>query len=450
MREPEGKDSRPWWVTIAAVVGLLLAIIVAGVAGLILNRSVAEVTDDALRYDTRLEDYADDLRISVLELRDAHRTLLVSRPGEEPVEEFERAHDALLGEVSELEEIGVREQSAPQPEYFRSEAERYYEEFRPALELYDRDPAAFGRASDRRLALLTEIDDEADELYEFGDELATESLQQIDWANETAQVVLAAIVGGLALAGGVLALAAVRVVGELRRLSEGLARASQAKTQFIADASHELRTPLTVLRGTAQLSRQVEDPEVRQKTLGQLSTETERMTRIVENLLLLARSDSDSLMLDLEAVDAETLVSGAVQRARALARESGATLESRTSVHGELRVDTARIEQSVLILVDNAAKHGAEDGRIELTSQVADGNLTVEVADSGPGIPEERLDRIFDRFHREDRARSRQQGGAGLGLPIARTIVEAHGGRIEAESAPGDGTKMKVHLPLLP
>lgn len=75
--------------------------------------------------------------------------------------------------------------------------------------------------------------------------------------------------------------------------------------------------------------------------------------------------------------------------------------------------------------------------------------LTIEVRDSGPGIPAERLSRVFDRFHREDRARSRQQGGAGLGLPIARTIVEAHGGRIEAGSAPGEGTRMRIQLPLL-
>lgn len=189
---------------------------------------------------------------------------------------------------------------------------------------------------------------------------------------------------------------------------------------------------------------------MRDKALGQLSTETERMTRIVEELLLLARSDSDSLMLNLERVDAGTLVSGAARRAEALAYESGATLESRVSASGELRVDTARIEQSVLILVDNAAKHGAEDGRIELTSRTSNGTLTVEVWDSGPGIPAERLGRVFDRFHREDRARSRKQGGAGLGLPIARTIVESHGGRVEAESAPGEGTRMRIHLPLLP
>jgi two-component system sensor histidine kinase VicK len=112
-------------------------------------------------------------------------------------------------------------------------------------------------------------------------------------------------------------------------------------------------------------------------------------------------------------------------------------------------MDRGRVEQAVLILVDNAAKYGPPGGKVSLTSEARSGDLRVTVADEGPGIPEEELTRIFERFYRMDKTRSRKLGGSGLGLPIANTIVEAHGGRIEAESRVGEGTSMSICLPLI-
>jgi len=113
-----------------------------------------------------------------------------------------------------------------------------------------------------------------------------------------------------------------------------------------------------------------------------------------------------------------------------------------------LRIDPQRIEQAALILVDNAAKYGQPGGKITYTSSVSNGELRIAVEDRGPGISREELPRIFERFYRLDKARSRKLGGAGLGLPIAKAIVEAHGGRIEAVSRVGEGTRMTLCLPL--
>jgi two-component system sensor histidine kinase ResE len=139
-----------------------------------------------------------------------------------------------------------------------------------------------------------------------------------------------------------------------------------------------------------------------------------------------------------------------------LVRERGARFESALAGEGQLRVDPTRIEQAVLILVDNAAKYGPPGGRVTLSSELSrSGQLRIKVEDRGPGIPSEELPHVFERFYRVDKTRTRKgdgegpgQGGTGLGLPIARTIVQAHGGRIEVMSQPDEGTKVSLYLPL--
>jgi two-component system, OmpR family, sensor histidine kinase VicK len=248
----------------------------------------------------------------------------------------------------------------------------------------------------------------------------------------------------------------VRVVNELRRLyaeqraaTEKVEAASRAKTEFIADVSHELRTPLTVLRGNAQVGLALGGVGEHAELYGEIVEESRRMSRMVEDLLFLARSDSATLPLHLETVSVETLLAELAGRAGVLAHERDATLETRLEGEGRVEVDVQRIEQAVLILVDNAAKYGASAGRITLSSTVRSGELRISVEDRGSGIPKEELPRIFERFYRLDKARSRKLGGAGLGLPIAKTIVEAHGGHVEAVSRIGEGTKMTLCLPLL-
>ena len=447
---------RPLRVVVAAVCGLLFAVALVGVVGLVVNGRVEEVTDKALGYDVEIEDHGDDLRVAVLDVRHYHRNLAFVGESRGGVRAFEDAYARLLQEVDELEEIGVREPDVAQPREIHRAAEEYYGVFRPAVDLRNSDPAAFTESSDRGLEMLGGLEAQALEIDKLGEKLSAESLNTVDRANANARLLLIAVIVGLFLMGVALAYAVVRVVGELRRLyarereaTAALAQASKAKTDFLADASHELRTPLTVLRVNAEVGMQMDRDCEHGEILQEILQESDRMSRMVEDLLFLARSDSASLPLKSEIVSAEPFLAELAGRVEVLVRERGAEprIEGLES-HGRLRIDPRQIEQAVLILADNAAKYGPPGGTVTLSSTTGSGEICMQVVDEGPGIPEEELPRIFERFYRVDKARSRKQGGTGLGLPIARTIVEAHGGRIEAQSRVGEGTRMRICLPL--
>jgi two-component system sensor histidine kinase VicK len=454
-----GIREQPWRIAIVAVGGLLVAILIAGLVGFLLNQRVEDATSDA-RYDVELEDEGDDLRAAVLDMRHYHRNIAFTGVSRGGLEDFDNAYRRLHEEIDELEEVGVRDPDAPQPGEIRAMATGYYKDFRPAIGLYRKDQdgggTAFTEASDRGLYRIANMEGAAEELDELGEQNSEEALNRMARATTNARLVLLAVIGGLLLAGVALAYAAVRVVNELRRLyaeqrvaTEKVEAASQAKTEFIADVSHELRTPLTVLRGNAQVGLALDGDGEHAELYGEIVEESRRMSRMVEDLLFLARSDSATLPLDIEMVSVETLHAELAGRAAVLARERGAELEASLEGEGFVEVDAQRVEQAVLVLVDNAAKYGPAGGKITLSSSARSGELRVGVEDRGPGISEEELPRIFERFYRLDKARSRKLGGAGLGLPIAKTIVEAHGGNVEAVSRLGEGTKMTLRLPLL-
>jgi signal transduction histidine kinase len=450
-----GIRQQPWRITFAAVGGLLVAIIVAGMVGFLLNERVENAADDA-RYDVGLEDEGDDLRAAVLDVRHYHRNITFTGISRGGIEDFDDAYRRLHEEIDELEDVGVRDPDAPQPDEIRAMANEYYEDFRPAMALYETDQEAFTEASNRGLYRIDQMESAAEDLDELGEKLSKKALTRVDQATATARVVLLAVVAGLLLVGAVLAYAAVRVVNELRRLyaeqqeaSEKLAEASRAKTDFIADVSHELRTPLTVLRGNAQVGLVLDGDCEHREILEEIVEESKRMSRMVEDLLFLARSDSaSSPPLNLNNVAIDSFLAELAGRAEVLARERGARLETELEGGGFVEIDAQKIEQAVLVLVDNAAKYGPSGGTISFASSVRSGELRISVEDHGPGIPKEELPRIFERFYRLDKARSRQLGGSGLGLPITKTIVEAHGGHIEAVSQLGEGTKITLCLPL--
>ena len=454
---------QPWRITLAAVGGLLVAIFIAGLVGLLSNLRVEGVTDEA-RYDLALEDEGDDLRAAVLDVRHYQRNITFSGPSRVQIDNFDASYDRLKEEIGELENTGVRDQDAPQPAQIRVMAKRYYRDFRPAIELYETDRDAFERASDRGLQRLDELARVGESLDELGETLSQESLAKLDGATRTARAVLLAVILGLLVAGAALAYITVRVVNELRKAydkqqetAKKLAEASQAKTDFIADVSHELRTPLTVLRGNAQVGLALGGDREHAELFEEIVDESRRMTRLVEDLLFLARSDAASVPLQTETVDTVPLMHELAGRAESLARERGAKFESVISGEGQVRVDAARIGQAVLILVDNATKYGSPGGLVTLSSGLTrTSGLRITVEDLGPGIPSRELPHVFERFYRADKNRTRLgdgaqtgQGGTGLGLPIARTIVEAHGGRIEIASRQGEGTKVSLYLPLL-
>jgi signal transduction histidine kinase len=230
-----------------------------------------------------------------------------------------------------------------------------------------------------------------------------------------------------------------------------LEAAFDAQRRFIADASHELRTPLTAIRGNADLLRQHGhrmDAADRAEVLDEVATEAERMSRLVNDLLSLARAQAGERAQP-QPVRFNDAIDGAVRAARGLTR--GHDLRySPASEHLWVLGDPDRLKQLALILLDNAIKYTPPEGHIWVTVRRDGNSVELRVIDDGPGIPAERLPHLFDRFYRGGTlARGRDDGGAGLGLAIAREIAQGDGGTIAVESAVGSGTAFIVTLPLL-
>jgi signal transduction histidine kinase len=214
---------------------------------------------------------------------------------------------------------------------------------------------------------------------------------------------------------------------------------------FVAHASHELRTPLAVIRANAEYL-QTDNPD--SVEIADIVSETDRLSALVDALLALARGEAaDRPQRDL--FDLASVVDGAVESMQSLAGERGVEL-SRESESGLLvEGDRDQLRQLVLILLDNALRYTPAGGSVAGSVSRAGDWATIRVADTGIGIDQDVVDRIFDRFYRADEARNRDSGGAGLGLAIAKQLVEEHGGRIAVESTPGKGTTFTVRLPMV-
>ena len=464
MEPSKRTSSQPLQVAIAAVCGLLVFVAVVGFVGLILNFRVANVTNQALSYDVELEDKGDDLRVAVLDVRHYQRNIYFAGYSRGGLSDFEGAYVTLLQEIDELEELGIRDEGVAQPQELREMARDYYEDFRPTIESdvgsVGTDAEARGEfdlAHERALESLELIESEAAGIDELGEQRSGAALGTVEDATANARYVLLSVLGGLVLVGALLAYAAVRVVSELRRLyageqlsAEALSEANRAKTDFIADASHELRTPLTVLHGNAQIGLQFEERPDQREVFSDILRESTRMSRMVEDLLFLARSDSASLPLKQERLELEPFIHELASRAAALAHERGVSFSQHLGGDGMIYADPGRIEQAVLVFVDNAAKYSPAGTPVNLTTETTADELLLHVIDEGPGIPEEELSRVFERFYRVDKTRARKQGGSGLGLSISATIAEAHDGRISVASREGEGTRMTLLLPLIP
>lgn len=438
----------PWRIANVSVGGLLIAIVVAGLLGLVINERVKHVTDRALEYDIELEDRGDDVRVAVLDVRHYHRNILFSGPSRRGSADFEGAYFRLREQISRLARVESAYPEVVRMDRLHRLADEYYSDFRPAIDAYDTNPSAFTAASDEGLAMLSELELAARDIDHFGEQRAAASLRTVDQAADTARFTLLSVLGGSVLLGMGLAYSTLSRVRQQQQTAQQLADALRAKNAFVADASHELRTPLTVLRANAEVALEIDPESVQSELLGEIVRESERMTHLVEDMLMLARSDSSPLPFQIEAVGLEGFFAQLVERARTLAHDRGASLELDLSATGSAEFDRSRIEQVVFILVDNAAKHGPTGGSISLGSQVQSSKLKVEVMDRGPGIPESDLPLIFERFYRVDKSRTRKEGGVGLGLAIARSIIEAHGGWIEALNRPEGGSILRFYLPM--
>ncbi|MFB5676938.1 cell wall metabolism sensor histidine kinase WalK [Paenibacillus terreus] len=223
------------------------------------------------------------------------------------------------------------------------------------------------------------------------------------------------------------------------------------RREFVANVSHELRTPLTTIRSYAEALDEgaMQEPQLGERFVGVIRNETERMIRLVTDLLHLSRLDSNEAPLRIQPVDVEELLEDVADRFSFQMQEKQIT--DRVIIEqgiGAVMMDRDQVDQVLDNLVSNALKYTPEDGSIVIEARRRGEWLAISVQDTGIGIPKKDLDRIFERFYRVDKARSRNMGGTGLGLSIAREIVKAHGGTITLESELGKGTCATFTLPL--
>jgi len=228
----------------------------------------------------------------------------------------------------------------------------------------------------------------------------------------------------------------------LRGVEDSFARVDR----LVADVAHEVRTPLTAMRAVGEVALRTPNPAVLHDAVASMLEEVRRMNQLIERLLLLARPGDDSMPLRLEAGLVRPALLEASDSLGLVAEEKGQRIEVDCPAHLLAVFDPALLRLALMNLLQNAIRYGPPDQPIHLRAQAAEGGVLVEVADQGPGIAAEHQDRIFERFYRVDKARSREHGGVGLGLAIVQWAAERMGGRVGVRSEPGKGSVFCLRL----
>lgn len=242
---------------------------------------------------------------------------------------------------------------------------------------------------------------------------------------------------------------------ELARLGETLndmlTRLEQAiehERRFVDDASHELRTPLGILKTELELAlRRARSPEELTAALRSAAEESNRLNSLAEDLLVLARSDRGRLPVRRQDTNMAALISESIARFRPRAEERDIAMALFAPTDSDASVDPMRMQQTVGNLIDNALRHTPDGGSVSIRVTRAEGTLTIEVSDNGPGFPDDFLDKAFEPFARVDSGRARTSGGAGLGLAIVKAVVHSHGGTVSAKNNEHGGAIVSLSLP---
>jgi heavy metal sensor kinase len=237
----------------------------------------------------------------------------------------------------------------------------------------------------------------------------------------------------------------------LNHLLARLRDSVRSSRRFLADASHELRTPLTVIKGELQeiVAGDAIDGELRER-IGSVLEEVARLEHLVSGLLVLSRLDAGDAKREWYDVDLAALSASTAEQMRLMAEDRGLQLQTSGLEPLVVRGDRGRLKQVVVNLLDNAIRFTPRGGVVTLRTFREGGDELLEVRDTGVGIPAAALPHVFERFYRVDEARSRDEGGAGLGLSIAESICAAHGARLEVDSEPGLGSRFRLRFPRLP
>jgi two-component system, OmpR family, phosphate regulon sensor histidine kinase PhoR len=227
-----------------------------------------------------------------------------------------------------------------------------------------------------------------------------------------------------------------------------LRRADQIRRDFVANVSHELRTPLTAIRGYVEALAEGDTSEdEHRRFLAIIARHTQRMERLVKDLLRLARLDAGQETLDVIACDARKLIDAVVADVTPAADERAQRIEVTIAPGAEtVRADPGKLHDALRNLVANAITYAPEHTTIHINAAPAGGRVAIAVSDAGPGIPDEDLSRVFERFYRVDKSRARDPGGTGLGLAIVKHLIELHGGTVRAENRPGGGAKFVLRI----
>ena len=219
-------------------------------------------------------------------------------------------------------------------------------------------------------------------------------------------------------------------------------------TEFVQNASHELRTPLTIIQAKQELL--LENPESKiEDNVENISislSETRRLTKLTKELMALARADSSKLEINRRDIDVNKLVSKVAEPFKEMAEIEDKEIELDLKYSKTAKLDESKIHELLVIVIDNAMKYTEKGDKINISTKEEGGKLVIDVADTGIGISDEAIDHVFERFYREDKARSRKTGGSGLGLSLANTIVEAHGGTIKAKHNSPKGTIIEIRI----
>ncbi len=231
----------------------------------------------------------------------------------------------------------------------------------------------------------------------------------------------------------------------LKPLSDNLIK----QMEFVQNVSHELRTPLTIIQAKQELLLQEPNKKIIDKTeeIALTLNETKRLSKLVQDLLILSRADSSKTNLQKENINIDEYIKEIITPYKEIAEMQEKEIALDLNYKMDINVDANKIYQLMIILLDNAIKYTEEKDKIEIKTYNKDNKCIIEVKDTGIGVSEEGLKRIFERFYREDRARSRESGGTGLGLSIANVIVTEHGGTIKASHNTPKGTIFTVKLP---
>jgi two-component system phosphate regulon sensor histidine kinase PhoR len=228
-----------------------------------------------------------------------------------------------------------------------------------------------------------------------------------------------------------------------------LRRADQIRRDFVANVSHELRTPLTAIRGYVEALTDGEaTPDESRRFLEIIERHTERMERLVKDLLRLARLDAGQETLEVVACDTHGLIDNVVTDLTPAAEQRGQQFDVTVEPGAEMvRADPAKLHDALRNLVANAITYAPAQSAIRIEAEPAGSHVAITVSDDGPGIPDHDLARVFERFYRVDKSRARDPGGTGLGLAIVKHLVELHNGTVRAENRPEGGTTVVVTIP---